>query len=299
MSRRKTNELLQKGPEPEEIPDTIEQSDPDYNYRMSKYFILSGFKMDPFGNSDVDRLIDYLLTWDTDDLPPAGALDLPHIHGAFKALYQPEKLTAIYTECGLLTGADAAEIGDFLGVPQKTVEAYEMSFFNVRPYLEKPGVLARTVFRPLAACLRDGGLPASRRVPLSMDDVWRFICYHTGWEQYTELVAYRDFEDVEDARTVIHNRSEGLKGIKAALDEAVTPNNIETILDRYAAKKERESTQEMPAGSTQTTIWDKMRGHFLLETQDMRDEGMSAHEPCNIAEHEKLMRETDDEDDQE
>lgn len=287
--RREMNELLQAGPEPGEIFHTIETLDPDYRYRYTKYLAECNQRLDPLGDSRVDRTLDYLWSWNTDEPPPpSGALDYPHLHEAFRIFYQPKKLTAIYIECGLLAGGKKKHVAEFLAVDWETITAYEELFFDVRPLLGKPGALARTVFRPMAAGIRRADhIPSAQYVPIAMDDVWRYISYHTSWNEYKKLVAGRDFDNIHDAAATIKEMSDDIKVTQAALMEEVSPNNIEDILDRYAEKVEREARKDAPE-SGRSNFWEEARKYFRPQTQDMRDEGMSAHMPCKIEHYEQV-----------
>lgn len=131
----------------------------------------------------------YLRRWMAAEDPTATAVvaaDFADIHWAFMS-FSGKHGSRWIIEAGVLAGADAKTIAEYLDASKKSVEMFERFFYNVRGKIDSRGFILSLALTP--KLLKDGFDPADP------DFTYKVIAYGLGWEA---LKQYADTKNLSD-----------------------------------------------------------------------------------------------------
>lgn len=97
----------------------------------------------------------------------------PDIHLAFEIHSNQCSHFKWIIEAAVLANVSREELSEYLAIPVKVIEAYEMLYFDVRGKLKAKGYVAGSILGPIFAAGVSGNDP---------DGFWKVLAFNGGWE---------------------------------------------------------------------------------------------------------------------
>ena len=143
----------------------------------------------------------------------------PDIHLAFEIHSNQCSHFNWIIEAAVLADVPRGELAEYLAVPVKVIEAYEMLFFDVRCKLKAKGYVAGSILGPIFAAGVSGNDP---------DGFWKVLAFNGGWEHVQGCWSAGKATDVAVAfYKVMATQQLMLKA--AATGLAVQPNTYNSV----------------------------------------------------------------------
>lgn len=259
---------------------------PDHRHRKARRLHKERRSRDPDGNEMVNRLIAYMNAKSSSSIPRQDWIEKNHghIHRATQIYLGTHPRVGAHIKCGILADVSWAEIMQVTpGCDAETIAAFELAYFDVRPFLENPTYIVETVMPGL--CPQSG----IASTPGSIDKLCQFdlrlaIAYWGGWEEHLRFTGDSGYftHTTDDILRGLGRKSEMAKSVLASLAQKIDEENAARILE--AARMVQLAKREVAEGKASDEVVEALRELGQAKPLRSAQEGelQSKEEYCTI-----------------
>jgi len=211
----------------------LDTKDADYRYQRA----ISLMKKDVWACPDdewVDKYLDFISYMNDDVIKNKIDQVMPDIFRAVR-IYScvSDTLIHLILECGILANVQPKTIANKLGLEEKTVEAYEALFFDVREHLDNP-IYVLTKVAPSAIPLfkrsvQDRGFS---KVSVNHEDIYKIVAWKEGWKKFVRIMSLQgSIKELDSLKNMV-SLTDSIKRAFAGLFEDIHQLNVGWILKR-------------------------------------------------------------------